>query len=67
MKEYSTFPKAQTFVEPHHQTVLCHILDTVWGSYPSAKRRTMYSAAPVDSADIKEREIIIMSQFLKWG
>ena len=30
MKGYSTFPKAPASLEPHHQTVLCHIQGTHW-------------------------------------
>ena len=32
MKRYSASPKAQALLKPHHQIVLCHILDTCWGS-----------------------------------
>ncbi len=28
MKGYSTLPKAPALLEPHHQIVQCHILDT---------------------------------------
>ena len=30
IKWYSTFTKAPALLEPHHQIVLCHILDTHW-------------------------------------
>ena len=31
MKEYSAFPKSPALLDPHHQIVYCHILDTRWG------------------------------------
>ena len=31
MKECSAFPKAPALLEPHHQTVFCHIQDSHWG------------------------------------
>ena len=54
MKEYSAFPKAPVLLEPHHQIVYCHVLDTCWkrgGSYPSAKIQPMYSSATADWAE----------------
>ena len=40
-KGFSAFYKAPALLEPHHQFVLCHILDTRWGFIPlqpSSKR-----------------------------
>ena len=38
MKEYSTFSKAPTLMEPHHRIVYCHIKDTHWGSLTPLQR-----------------------------
>ncbi len=53
MKGYTVFPKALALLEPHHQIVLCHNLDTrLWGSYPSAGMQPMYSTTPADWAGL---------------
>ena len=31
IKRYSAFYKAPELLEPHHQIINCHILDTHWG------------------------------------
>ena len=38
MKGYSAFPKAPALLEPHYQTVLCHIQDTRWGGLTLLQR-----------------------------
>ena len=51
MKRCSIFPKAPALLEPHHQTVKCHIKNTCWGGgYPSAEVQSLYSTAPADWA-----------------
>ena len=52
MKGYSAFPKAPASLEPHHQIVLCHIQDTLVGSYPSREMQMVYSTAPANWAII---------------
>ena len=48
MKGYSTFPKAPTLLEPHHQIVLDMTLNNHWGGVltPSAEMQLVYSIAP---------------------
>ena len=48
LKRYSAFPKVPALLEPHHQIVKCHI--QLWGSYPSAEKRSVYSTVPADCA-----------------
>ena len=51
MKGYSALPKPPALLEPHHQTVECHIQGTRSGvSYPSAEVESVYSTAPADWA-----------------
>ena len=52
MRGYSVFPKAVALLESHHQIVSCHIQETRWaGSYPSAKKQSVYSTSQVGWAD----------------
>ena len=43
---YSTFPKAQALLEPHHQIVQCHIQDTRWGSLTPLQRCSLCILQP---------------------
>ena len=55
MNAYSAFPKALALLEPHHQIIYCHYLDTHWeGIYPSAEMQSVYSAATADQANISK-------------
>ena len=38
IKGYSTFPKAPLLLDLYHQIVLCHNLDTLWGSLTLLQR-----------------------------
>ena len=38
MKGYSAFPKSPSLLEPLHQIVLCHILDTLWKNLSPMQR-----------------------------
>ena len=51
MKGYSTFSKAPTLLEPHHQIVKCHMQDTGWrGGLTPLKRSSRCFIAPANWA-----------------
>ena len=50
MKGFFAILKALASLETHHQIVLCHILDSLEGFYPSAEKQLVYSIAPSDWA-----------------
>ena len=53
MKDYSAYTKSLASLKPHHQIVLCHILETPLGKfYRSAEMQSLYYAAPTDRAII---------------
>ena len=66
MKGYSTFPKAPTLLEPHHQifNVISRTL-VGGGSYPSAEKQSVYSTAPADWANYG-RDVVNHSGLFAW-
>ena len=58
MKRYSAIPQTPALLEPHNQICLVSYPEHPLGeSYLSAEMRSVYSAAPVDWALLKEGQI----------
>ena len=60
MKEYSAFPKALVWMDPHHQIVKCYIQDTRWLSHTPLQRcnRCIQQLHPADWAKLDRRSFV---------
>ena len=66
IKVHSAFPKVPALVESHHQIYLCHPGHALGESYPSAEKRSKYSAAPASGAITFLSNLLIILHWLIW-
>ena len=67
MNGYSAFQEGPPLLEPHHQIVSCHILDTPGGgSYPSAVMQLVYIIAPADRPNLQGVNALMHGHWLDY-